>query len=310
PYRLMISVMYSMKSDGIKRFDLVAKSSGKLVSVPIALPERAPVARGARDGEPRRPGADLTVQIDAIKAGNAQVTVGPGVAGVTIARATTTPPSSLSDAVVTSKIRAMYTPGIRRCAGKADAGKQRVAIDAKIDPNGRIATPKIGAKAEVRSCLESAIAMWRFPIPRDADGEPTIVALSLALAIEPSPDVTPDGPQSGAPPDDQPLGMFVSIMKTEMIVWSVSGLEGTLREPLRSYKLPDPDATRRLTDDLTYVVKKRWERKPRPPASLSIVVMADAATPMQWIAEVLGAVRKTKTGDDLFPDIQLSSGFE
>ncbi len=37
-------------------------------------------------------------------------------------------------------------------------------------------------------------------------------------------------------PDDQPLKLFVSIKRDEMILWSASGLEGTLTQPKASFK--------------------------------------------------------------------------
>jgi biopolymer transport protein ExbD len=53
------------------------------------------------------------------------------------------------------------------------------------------------------------------------------------------PDKAP--PPTGPPkppstnPDDQPLKLFVSVKRDEMILWSATGLEGTLREPKPGY---------------------------------------------------------------------------
>src|SRR5678815_2090251 len=48
------------------------------------------------------------------------------------------------------------------------------------------------------------------------------------------PDKAPKGSTVTPPqtnPDDQPLGLYVSIQRSEMVLWSVSKLEGTLKAP-------------------------------------------------------------------------------
>lgn len=54
------------------------------------------------------------------------------------------------------------------------------------------------------------------------------------------PDKAPPSVSSNPPPqtnpDDQPLKLFVSIKRDEMLLWSASGLEGTLAEPHLSLK--------------------------------------------------------------------------
>src|SRR5688572_30500140 len=55
------------------------------------------------------------------------------------------------------------------------------------------------------------------------------------------PDKAPKGQQAQNPdqkPEEQPLGLYVSIQKNEMIVWSVSKREGTLKEPKPGYRFP------------------------------------------------------------------------
>src|SRR5258705_4689049 len=53
------------------------------------------------------------------------------------------------------------------------------------------------------------------------------------------PDKAPPSPtnvtQPATNPDDQPLKLFVSIKRDEMILWSASGLEGTLAQPNAVY---------------------------------------------------------------------------
>ena len=112
-------------------------------------------------------------------------------------------------------------------------------------------------------------------------------------------------------PDVQPLGMVVAITRTDVIVFSISALEGTMREPRLSLPLTSPDGPQKLSTLLEDIVKRRWGRQAkRAEHDLDIIVMADPATPMQKILELLGAVRASPRGTELFPRVQLSTGFE
>src|ERR1043165_2780373 len=59
------------------------------------------------------------------------------------------------------------------------------------------------------------------------------------------PDKAPPSPtnvtQPSTNPDDQPLKLFVSIKRDEMILWSASGLEGTLAAPKAVFKRTGKD---------------------------------------------------------------------
>jgi hypothetical protein len=112
-------------------------------------------------------------------------------------------------------------------------------------------------------------------------------------------------------PDEQPLGIVVAITKTDVIVFSISALEGTLREPRLSLPLTSPDGPQKVSRLLEDIAKRRWGGKAkRAEHDLDIVVMADPATPMQKVAEVFGAVRASPNGTELFPRVRLSAGFE
>src|SRR4051794_3671904 len=54
------------------------------------------------------------------------------------------------------------------------------------------------------------------------------------------PDKAPPSPtnvtQPSTNPDDQPLKLFVSIKRDEMLLWSASGLEGTLAAPKATFR--------------------------------------------------------------------------
>ena len=104
---------------------------------------------------------------------------------------------------------------------------------------------------------------------------------------------------------DPPLGIAVAITKDRMIVWSTSGLEGTLAKPKLAVARTD---VAKVTAALAEIVKRRFATR-RADADRSIIVLADGNVPLQDIVSAMIAVRSDATGAPLFPDIQLSSGF-
>lgn len=108
---------------------------------------------------------------------------------------------------------------------------------------------------------------------------------------------------------DQPVKLVVTMTSRDIVVWSFSGVEGTLTQPKLSVARTDPSAMSNVNATLAEIIRRRWPGQ-RPETTREIVVMAERATPMQLVAEVLGAVRALPDGTALFPDILLSTGFE
>jgi len=134
------------------------------------------------------------------------------------------------------------------------------------------------------------------------------VGIPLRLPDKKPPAIMPPEP---ADPSDPPLKLVVAITKSDIIVWSISGLEGTLAAPRAKWALTEPDVMKKLNDLLGQIAKNRWGGKPRPENSYNLMVMADGPIKLQTIAEVFVAVRQTPDGKErLFPDIELSTGFE
>jgi hypothetical protein len=106
-------------------------------------------------------------------------------------------------------------------------------------------------------------------------------------------------------PGPAPLGMALAFSKDKLLVWSISGQEGTLQKPKATVATAGE-----LAPVLGEIVARRWKTTPRSEDDRSIIVMIDPAVPMQRIAEVLAAVRAMPDGKELFPSILLSSGFE
>lgn len=158
---------------------------------------------------------------------------------------------------------------------------------------------------------KSSPARWtRFAVITQSQDR--LVALPLTL-----PDPRPGhrqpalfGDNHSIPPTDQPLRMVVAATRTEIVVWSFSGLEGSLQAPKLRVARTDTQALARLSSTLAELVQRRWADGPRPDTSREIVLMADATLPMQSIAELVATLRASSTGAILFPDVLLSSSFE
>lgn len=142
------------------------------------------------------------------------------------------------------------------------------------------------------------------------------------------PDKAPPNPtnvtQPSTNPDDQPLKLFVSIKRDEMILWSASGLEGTLTAPKASFKrtgkdrekcdgpymcesnacdgdtglcVPSKDEPqpvfdyRELNRSLLEIATRRYAGKARKADTYQIILQADGAIPYSTIVSTMAAMR-------------------
>jgi hypothetical protein len=111
-------------------------------------------------------------------------------------------------------------------------------------------------------------------------------------------------------PEDEPLRLVVSVTETEILLWSLSGHEGTLQAPKLRIARPSATAVAELGQALAEIAKRRWDGRNRPETSHDILFMADSTITIQAVLELLGAMRATPDGTVLFRDILLSAGFE
>jgi biopolymer transport protein ExbD len=119
------------------------------------------------------------------------------------------------------------------------------------------------------------------------------------------PDHTPAGqvttPQPDKKPDEQPLQLVVSLTKSEALLWSISGLEGTLLQPkARVPRSPGSQGSadpvphydyRKLNDAVHEIAARRWKGKQRLEDTYEIVLQAEPETPYETIIEVMDNVR-------------------
>ena len=130
--------------------------------------------------------------------------------------------------------------------------------------------------------------------------------------------------QPSTNPDDQPLKLFVSIKRDEMILWSASGLEGTLAAPKASFKrtgkdgeacdgpymcesnacdgakqkcVPSKDEPqpvfdyRALNKSLIEIATRRYAGKQRKSDTYQIILQADGNVPYSTVVATMAAMR-------------------
>lgn len=142
------------------------------------------------------------------------------------------------------------------------------------------------------------------------------------------PDKAPPNPtnvtQPSTNPDDQPLKLFVSIKREEMILWSASGLEGTLTQPKAVFRRTGKDGEtcdgsymcesaacspetqkcvpsreepqlvydyRGLNKALIEIANRRYAGKQRKADTYQIILQADGAVPYSTIVSTMAAMR-------------------
>jgi biopolymer transport protein ExbD len=139
------------------------------------------------------------------------------------------------------------------------------------------------------------------------------------------PDKAPPSQQASTPQqnlEDQPLKLVVTITRAEIILWSVTGREGTLKEPHArfqrvgrigercdgSYMCESNDCTnnvckesrdiplpvfdyRALSDSLFEIATRNYNGKQRKADTYQIILMADQSIPYGTLVPVMAAVR-------------------
>lgn len=100
--------------------------------------------------------------------------------------------------------------------------------------------------------------------------------------------------------DDKSLKLVVAVTRDKLLVWSISGQEGTLQKPKATLKPTELDKLTAAVADI----------KKRHTADTSVIVMCDGSAVMSLVVPLLAAVRVNTDGKPLFPDVLLSSGFE
>jgi hypothetical protein len=98
--------------------------------------------------------------------------------------------STLTPDIVLSKIQSAYMAGLKRCYKeylKKDAtARGKVTLSLTINETGRTVSGKAkGFAGEVDDCITGLMGSWRFPIPKDKDGEATEASFAITLQLVP-----------------------------------------------------------------------------------------------------------------------------
>jgi hypothetical protein len=98
--------------------------------------------------------------------------------------------SSLSPEAVLAKIQSAYMLGLKHCYReylKKDASARgKVSLSLTVNETGRTVKGNAhGFAPEVDACITGLMATWRFPIPKDKDGEVTDANFEIALQLVP-----------------------------------------------------------------------------------------------------------------------------
>jgi len=134
------------------------------------------------------------------------------------------------------------------------------------------------------------------------------------------------------PTDEPPLQLVVAVTKTELRLFSLSGLEGSAEEPkLRAPAQNGGYPFAQLTAAAAEIVKRRWPGRPplspvagqltclrdgrtapmdvcRPDRSTEVFLMVDGDVRYETVIATMDALREAPDGTLLFPAIIFSSG--
>lgn len=118
-------------------------------------------------------------------------------------------------------------------------------------------------------------------------------------------------------PDEQPLVLTVSVTKTELRLWSVSSLEGTLAKPkMRAGLLAESTSSTpvydvaKLNEALMEIATRRWAGKKRNRKTYEILLQADGDISYDTIITVMDSMRRPMLGGKKKPTVVLFPKFE
>lgn len=114
----------------------------------------------------------------------------PSVGRVNVLPPRSSSTSSLTPELVLRKISSAYIGGIRRCyktsLAQDPALRGKLALSLKVNETGRTIAPSVtGLTKELDECVVAQMASWRFPIPKDENGDPSEAAFELAIQLVP-----------------------------------------------------------------------------------------------------------------------------
>ena len=124
------------------------------------------------------------------KTATARVYLRPGTGRITVNEKHSDDDTTLSADAIMAKITSSYMSGIKRCYTtylKKDASARgKVVLSFTVNETGRaVQTAAHGFAGEVDDCIGNLMTTWRFPIPKDKDGEATEASFAITLQLVP-----------------------------------------------------------------------------------------------------------------------------
>ncbi|MBA2540478.1 MAG: AgmX/PglI C-terminal domain-containing protein [Deltaproteobacteria bacterium] len=114
-----------------------------------------------------------------------------GPAGrISVSTKTALDESSLTADLVLAKIQSVYMAGLKRCyknyLNKDASARGKVVLSFTVNESGSTVGGKANGFAdEVDTCIGAQMGGWRFPVPKDKDGEKTSAGFQIALQLVP-----------------------------------------------------------------------------------------------------------------------------
>jgi hypothetical protein len=98
--------------------------------------------------------------------------------------------STLTPDIVLAKIQNAYMAGLKRCyknyLNKDASARGKVTLALTVNQTGRTTKGAAhGFAGEVDDCISAQMGSWRFPIPKDKDGEATEASFQITLQLVP-----------------------------------------------------------------------------------------------------------------------------
>jgi hypothetical protein len=150
--------------------------------------------RGSRDGGGPRVGTGSGPQIDGPtgpeSAGGGKVAEKGPQGRINVASKSGGDESSLTPDVVLNKILNAYMAGLKRCykqyLNKEASARGAVLLSFTVNETGRLVNGNAkGFAGDVDACIQSQMATWRFPVPKDKDNEATDANFAITLQLVP-----------------------------------------------------------------------------------------------------------------------------
>jgi hypothetical protein len=150
--------------------------------------------RGSRGSGDARVGTGTGPKLDGpggidSAGGGKQVEKGPA-GRISVSSRESLDESTLSADAVLAKIQSVYMSGLKRCyktyLNKDPSARGKVRLDLTVNSTGRTVNGRAtGFASEVDSCITALMGGWRFPVPKDNDGEPTDAQFAITLQLVP-----------------------------------------------------------------------------------------------------------------------------